>query len=461
MADIANKHCAKSSQLHFDCSAACFNSISALNDVSDALFTIANISATAPVGGEKWKSGATKNITWTSVGVEKANLFYSTNNGVDWTPIASNVTASNGSYSWTVPGVTSSTCKIKIVDASDATLFKVTNTFSIWQPIVSTHTPSTGTITQNFDLTNIDFNAFILVADAITATFYPYESPQTGTLPSGVIGVSQYYWLITSASVSFFNGVTSVPLTSLTGVNDPTKLVWLKRTNSGDAWTNIGGSVSGGNLLSTVTFSSFSEFAIGSTGSDPLPVELEIFNAMVENSKVTLNWQTASEVNNYGFEIERKANDNWSKIGFVAGSGTTNAPREYSFVENNLPVGKHYYRLKQIDRDGKFECSQLVEATIVQTPKVFTLDLNYPNPFNPSTTLRYGLPIDSRVTLRIYNILGQQVSELVNSEQSAGWYRVSWQANVASGVYIYRLEAVSSSDPNHRFVDVKKMILMR
>jgi hypothetical protein len=94
-------------------------------------------------------------------------------------------------------------------------------------------------------------------------------------------------------------------------------------------------------------------------------------------------------------------------------------------------------------------------------PTRFELNQNFPNPFNPSTTLRYGLPMDSRVKFHVYNVLGQQVAELVNAEQSAGWYQATWNANVASGVYIYRLEAISSSDPNKRFVDVKKMILMR
>ncbi len=100
-------------------------------------------------------------------------------------------------------------------------------------------------------------------------------------------------------------------------------------------------------------------------------------------------------------------------------------------------------------------------ASIVALPTEFSLSPNFPNPFNPSTTLSYGLPMDSRVILRIYNTLGQQVAELVNAEQSAGWYGLTWNANGASGIYIYRLEAVSQNDPKHRFVDVKKMILMR
>jgi hypothetical protein len=94
-------------------------------------------------------------------------------------------------------------------------------------------------------------------------------------------------------------------------------------------------------------------------------------------------------------------------------------------------------------------------------PTKFELNQNFPNPFNPATTLRYGLPMNSRVKLHIFNVLGQLVAELVNAEQCAGWYQATWNANVASGLYIYKLEAVSQNDPNHRFVEVKKMILMR
>jgi hypothetical protein len=94
-------------------------------------------------------------------------------------------------------------------------------------------------------------------------------------------------------------------------------------------------------------------------------------------------------------------------------------------------------------------------------PTVYELMQNYPNPFNPATTVQYGLPMNSRVKLHIYNILGQQVAELVDAEQTAGTYRVTWKADVASGMYFYRIDAVSLSDPNHRFVDVKRMVLMK
>ena len=94
-------------------------------------------------------------------------------------------------------------------------------------------------------------------------------------------------------------------------------------------------------------------------------------------------------------------------------------------------------------------------------PVNFTLSQNYPNPFNPSTTIRYGLPTNSIVSLKVYNILGQEIINLVNSEQFLGWHEIVWNANVSSGIYFYRIHAVSISDPNHKFTQLKKMLLLK
>jgi endo-1,4-beta-xylanase len=102
-----------------------------------------------------------------------------------------------------------------------------------------------------------------------------------------------------------------------------------------------------------------------------------------------------------------------------------------------------------------------VTETASRLPSAYQLEQNFPNPFNPSTTLRYGLPTRSRVRLQVYNVLGQLVADLVNTEQAVGWNQVVWNVNIASGLYFYRLEATSVSDPSKRFVDVKKMILLK
>lgn len=196
---------------------------------------------------------------------------------------------------------------------------------------------------------------------------------------------------------------------------------------------------------------------IGTTWSDVLPVELSSFAAVTNENNVTLNWVTKTEINNSGFEIERKsisANSSWNKIGFVQGNGTTTKENNYSYTDNNLNEGKYAYRLKQIDFNGTYKYSNTVNADI-SIPAKFELSQNYPNPFNPSTTINYSLAKDGIVSLAVYNLLGQQVASLVNGNQKAGAYHINFDASkLSSGVYYYRLESNNN-------VMVKKMLLMK
>jgi len=194
-------------------------------------------------------------------------------------------------------------------------------------------------------------------------------------------------------------------------------------------------------------------FAVNGTSS-ALPVELTSFTASTDSDKVLLKWKTATEVNNYGFEIERKTNNtSWQKIGFVLGHGNSNSPKEYLFKDNNSLSGKYTYRLKQIDNDGKYKYSKEIEVEVV--PLVFELLQNYPNPFNPSTTIKYSLAKTSLVKLRIYDILGSEVKRLVDEVKLAGNYEIKFNANqLASGVYFYQIKAGD-------FVKTKKLILIK
>ncbi len=186
-----------------------------------------------------------------------------------------------------------------------------------------------------------------------------------------------------------------------------------------------------------------------------VPVELASFTADVHNSSVTLNWQTATETNNSGFEIERKSEQSdWQKLGFAAGSGTTAETRNYSFYDNNLSSGKYFYRLKQLDYDGTFEYSKTIEVEI-SAPAAYSLEQNYPNPFNPTTTIKYSLPEANFVTLAVYNSLGEKVSTLVNQVVEAGNHTLEFNAeNLSSGIYFVRMEAGS-------FISTKKITLMK
>ena len=188
---------------------------------------------------------------------------------------------------------------------------------------------------------------------------------------------------------------------------------------------------------------------------DILPVELISFTADVQNGRVQLNWQTATELSNYGFKIERKTNkETWVNIGFVTGSGNTTSQKFYTFIDNNAVGGsKFQYRLKQIDTEGNFEYSNEIEVEIF--PTRFTLCQNYPNPFNPTTKIKYQLPKESKVIIKIYDILGTEVTTLINEIMGPGLYEVELNgSNLSSGTYIYRIVA-------GEFVDIKKMILIK
>ena len=195
-------------------------------------------------------------------------------------------------------------------------------------------------------------------------------------------------------------------------------------------------------------------------GNNPLPVELSSFSAKSKGNNIKLLWQTATEVNNYGFEVERKVNisetGSWKKVGFVAGNGNSNSPKSYSFIDNNLVGGSKFsYRLKQIDIDGKSDYSK--EVTIEVLPTSYGLEQNYPNPFNPETNINFSLLEDSQVVINIYNILGEKVMELINKYYKAGFQQVRFNttsAGLPSGIYIYTLDTKN-------FKAVKKMILMK
>jgi len=226
---------------------------------------------------------------------------------------------------------------------------------------------------------------------------------------------------------------------------------------TGTVWdpklATLGGS---GPYTATATgFTAFSEFGVGSNGA--LPVELTSFNAAIRNGLVDLKWETATEVNNYGFEVERKStNADWSKIGFVEGHGSTNSPKYYSYSDKPEGTGKIAYRLKQIDNDGQFEYSPEVEVLVDNLPNGFVLEQNYPNPFNPETSIRFALKEDTKATLKVYNSLGAEIATLFDGTAEAGrYYDVKFGGSeLASGFYIYKLVA-------GEYVSVKKMLLMK
>ncbi len=192
------------------------------------------------------------------------------------------------------------------------------------------------------------------------------------------------------------------------------------------------------------------------TASLPLPVELVSFTSSVNSNNVTLNWSTTQEQNNKGFEIERNSfGAGWKKIGYVDGHGTINTQQNYTFKDIALQTGRYSYRLKQIDYNGNFEYFELSNEVAIGVPNRYSLAQNYPNPFNPVTIINYQLSINSFVSLKVYDLAGKEVANLVNEVKDAGYYSVTLDAkNLSSGTYFYKITT-------DKFSDVKKMVLMK
>ena len=198
------------------------------------------------------------------------------------------------------------------------------------------------------------------------------------------------------------------------------------------------------------------EIYVGTDWATLLPVEMNSFTYSANRNNVRLNWTTASELNNSGFDIERSiVNGLWSKIGFVPGNGTSSAGNSYSFNDRNLSSGKYKYRLKQTDLNGNFEYFNLAGEVSIGAPERFSLSQNYPNPFNPSTMINYDLPYDSKVSIKIFDMSGREAASVVNEFKTAGYYTANFNASsLSSGVYFYTINADNYSA-------TKKMILIK
>lgn len=194
-----------------------------------------------------------------------------------------------------------------------------------------------------------------------------------------------------------------------------------------------------------------------------VPVELTSFSAIVTGNEVALNWSTATETNNRGFDVERKIissqasvnNSEYQVVGFVNGHGTSTKQQSYFFSDRNLSSGIYLYRIKQIDFDGSFEYYELTSEVTVEAPSTFSLSQNYPNPFNPATLIKFSIPVNGNVTLKVYDIIGNEVATLVNEYKEAGLFEVNFNAQeFSSGIYLYQLKSAN-------FIETRKMTLIK
>lgn len=214
--------------------------------------------------------------------------------------------------------------------------------------------------------------------------------------------------------------------------------------DAGDTWNDI--SVPTSSNLYTIAINGPYAWVFGDGGSiykniGVLPVELSTFTAANSKEGVRLNWQTETEVNNNRFMVERSSGNTWVNVGEVAGHGNSNSPHSYSYLDKINNPGIYTYRLKQIDNDGTFEYSKILTVNVHNSIFSFDLAQNFPNPFNPSTTITYQIPEKELVTLIIYDVLGRKVKTLINEKQEAGSYSAVFDASkLASGMYIAQLK---------------------
>ncbi|MBL1212746.1 MAG: T9SS type A sorting domain-containing protein [Ignavibacteriae bacterium] len=182
------------------------------------------------------------------------------------------------------------------------------------------------------------------------------------------------------------------------------------------------------------------------------------FNTTIGKNYITLHWSTATEINNYGFEIERAKFNSvgvWKKLAFINGNGNSNYPHNYEYTDKTARHGNEYlYRLKQIDNDGNYSYLEEIKVNFGGALS-YSLNKNYPNPFNPSTKISFEIPQKSKVTLKVYDLLGNEIVTLIDEEIEAGIYETEFRASdLASGIYYYRIQA-------GLFVETKKMMLLR
>lgn len=187
-----------------------------------------------------------------------------------------------------------------------------------------------------------------------------------------------------------------------------------------------------------------------------IPVELTSFTVSINGNDVTLSWVTATELNNSGFYIERSTGeDSWNNLGFVEGHGTTTEIQSYTFVDKGLASGIYNYRIKQVDFGGSFKYYNLSQEIEIVLPNAYALSQNFPNPFNPTTTIKYSVPVEALVNIAIYNVLGEKLTDVINIVHKAGNYEFIFDAaNLTSGMYVYRMESGN-------YVSVKKMMILK
>ena len=279
-----------------------------------------------------------------------------------------------------------------------------------------------------------------------------------GTSALNAISTVRYYQTSLLSGTAVSGGTAKITYGADDGVSDFSQLVVANCTTVNGVYLSLGGT---GDATSVTTVTAYdpgggSFLLIGSNGTNALPVELTSFTGTPNGRTIELRWTTATETNNTGFEVQKNINGTWTKIGFVAGAGTSTAPKSYSFTDVSNVAATYSYRLMQIDRNGAVSYGRTIEATAALTAEDFNLSQNYPNPFNPSTKFSFAMKNAEQTTVKVFNVVGSEVATLFNEvAQPNKVYTLTYDAkNLPSGMYFYVLRSQSRND-------VKKMMLLK
>lgn len=318
----------------------------------------------------------------------------------------------------------------------------------------------------------VDYTVAPTTAGTLTGFSTEGNAPSqnfSGILPVAVS--APFFWTL-NAGGGLAGGTYNFALTAdnVPGVLNASQLRIVKRPTGGGPWTiqgtfNTSTFLSGTVAIAYTGLSGFSEFSIASDPVDnPLPVELSSFTGSTTAAGVNLRWTTQSELNNAGFAVFRNGEEiaSYRFSPTLRGKGTTTGATNYAFLDAGVEVGQRYtYRLRSFDLDGTIHDYPQTVSVEVREPisqRVFNYDLsqNFPNPFNPTTSIKYSIREAGNVSLKVYDLLGREVLTLVNQVQAPGEYQVSFDASnlAASGMYIYRLQSGS-------FTRTMKMLLVK
>ena len=434
---------------------------------------------TAPLGGEVIESGQNFLITWSSSLAQWVDIEFSTDAGELWEFIAQNIPATQNNYNWNVPSINSERCLIRIGEYPCA--YDITEgTFVIYEnnppTLNSVEIPlwlknSVGdTINLIPGMHPMATNGLDTLLGEESIQFPPIGNFAAGmVINSNLLSIKDYrpgYSTYIGYKIYDFKVQPNIDSLVTFGMNVPNgvipSLFIVRKVPNGIGFTDTTFYI---NEISYQFpprtfyggYSIWPGIQLKLNFDGTIPVELMDFTISVINNGVQLIWSTATETNNQGFEILRFAqndNDGWNKIGFVLGHGTTTEPQHYSFTNNEVRPGKYQYKLKQMNYDGTFEYSHIVEVEIPLVNESL-LSQNFPNPFNPSTRIQYSLNSTQKITLKVYDVLGNEIATLVNEEKPSGEYEVEFNGNnLPSGVYFYQLKAGS-------LIETKKMVLLK